>query len=90
MPASNGSIINHDNNKNISKTQQEQTGSDTPFIDDQQEKITAIINRRMPCPMITVTDVDLETELANLVYGHPENDYKEAAPIAPTFKSSEV
>lgn len=38
----------------------------------------------------SVSDTELEIELAKLVYGHPENDYAENPIVATTCKSTDV
>ena len=40
--------------------------------------------------VISISDSELEFELANLIYGNPENDYAENPLFATTFKSTEV
>ena len=57
---------------------------------DQQNKISDAFRRTIPPRVISVSNSELEIELANLVYGHPENDYAENPRPPRIFKSTEV
>ncbi|UJR16159.1 hypothetical protein I4U23_003069 [Adineta vaga] len=48
------------------------------------------MNRVVPPCVISVSDSELEIELAYLVYGRPENEYAEKPLHASTFISTEV
>ncbi len=57
---------------------------------DQYDGINKAISQIFSSRVISISDSELEYELANLIYGHPEHDYAENPPIATKFKSTEV
>jgi hypothetical protein len=44
---------------------------------DQQKVIERTLGQILSARNVSVSDSELELELANLVYGHPEKDYRE-------------
>lgn len=63
---------------------------DILVIVDEQEEITRRLAQSNAARLVSVTDVELEKELAALVYGHPERDYQEDPITAPRYQSTEV
>lgn len=57
---------------------------------DQYDGINKAISQIFSSRVISISNSELEYELANLIYGHPEHDYAENPLVATTFKSSEV
>jgi len=80
LPASNGSTVKND--KNIANT--EENGI------EQYDGVNKIIGQIFSSRVVSVSDSELEWELVNLIYGHPENDYAENPIVATTYKSTEV
>ncbi|CAF0787901.1 unnamed protein product [Rotaria sp. Silwood1] len=83
-------VNNDDNNKSISNTEIQGIDPDVQIIINEQDKISNTLSKPCAHPVIAVTDSELESELANLVYGRPEKDYAENPVIVSTFKSTEV
>ena len=63
---------------------------DILVIVDEQEEIRRRLTQSNATRLIPVTDVELESELAALVYGHPERDYQENSLSPNRFRSTEV
>jgi hypothetical protein len=59
-------------------------------MNDQYDGINKAISQIFSSRVISVSDSELEYELVNLIFGHPEYDYAENPPIAKTFKSTEI
>lgn len=57
---------------------------------NEHDGISALLRRPVPHTVVSVTDSELATELAYLVYGHPEKEYTENLPIIMAFKTTEV
>ncbi len=66
------------------------SGANIQTPSDQYDGINKAISQIFSSRVISISDSELEYELANLIYGHPEHDYAENPPIATTFKSTEV
>ncbi|CAM4860974.1 unnamed protein product [Rotaria socialis] len=49
--------------------------SEVELIIDEQKKINEVLCQPFPSRIVSVTESELEYELANLIYGHPEIDY---------------
>jgi hypothetical protein len=57
---------------------------------DQYDGINKAIGQIFSSRVVSITDSVLESELANLIYGNPANDYAENPLVVTTFKSTEV
>ncbi|CAF2562446.1 unnamed protein product [Rotaria sp. Silwood2] len=91
LPSSKGLTANNDdNNTSKSNTEIQDIAPDVQIIINEQDGISNTLSKPFPNRVVSVTDSELESELANLVYGRPENDYAENPIPAPTFKSTEV
>ncbi|CAF1149287.1 unnamed protein product [Rotaria magnacalcarata] len=90
LTSSNGVIVNNDNNKANSNTGKNCIDPDVQITIDEQNEISNALRQPVSNRVVSVTDAELEIELARLVYGNPEEDYAENASIARVFKSTEV
>jgi hypothetical protein len=57
---------------------------------DEQRNITRVLTPKFPGRVVSVADTELELELAQLVYGHPEAEYAENPLRHNTIRSTEV
>jgi hypothetical protein len=90
LPSSNNVTVNNDNKNRIPNKEENGISPDTQILIKEQDAINNIIRQTFPTRVISVSNSELEIELANLIYGHPEKDYAETPHVAPTFKSTEV
>lgn len=57
---------------------------------EQFNETNQVIGQIFSSAILSISDSELEFELANLIYGNPERDYAENPSIAKTFRSTEV
>ncbi|CAF3337302.1 unnamed protein product [Rotaria socialis] len=62
--------------------------SEVELIIDEQKKINEVLCQPFPSRIVSVTESELEYELANLIYGHPEIDYVDKSLTSITNKSN--
>jgi hypothetical protein len=60
------------------------------IIVNEQEEIIRRLVQSNPTRLVSVTDSELELELAQLVYGHPEKDYCESSIDVSDVKTSDI
>lgn len=75
--------------KTKSITEQSGADPDVQAIMDSLDKFSDGLGGPTTNRVVSVTDAELEGELAKLVYGHPEKDYEEN-PTFSNIKSTEV
>ncbi|CAF1553216.1 unnamed protein product [Rotaria magnacalcarata] len=62
--------------------------SEIELIIDEQKKINEVLSQPFLSRIVSVTESELECELANLIYGHPEIDYVDKSLTSITNKSN--
>jgi hypothetical protein len=62
--------------------------SELQIVLDQQDIIAQTMTQLFPSRVTSTSDSQLEYELANLIYGHPEHDYRETTLVVHSNKSS--
>lgn len=72
------------------KKGENENDTDIQAMIEQSDGINKVIGQIFSNRVVSVANSELEYELANLIYGHPENDYAEQPLVATTFKSTEV
>ncbi|CAF0866227.1 unnamed protein product [Rotaria sordida] len=83
-------VNNDDHSKSTLNTETHGIDPDVQIGINEQGEISNTLSKPFPHRVISVNDAELETELANLVYGRPENDYAENPIVVTTIKSTEV
>ena len=81
------SHANDDDDDRLSRLNENGIDAEIQVIIDQQEIINQTLAQLFPSRVVSVSDTELEFELANLIYGHPEKDYVEA-PAVPVANTS--
>ena len=71
----------------LSRLNENGIDAEIQVIIDQQEIINQTLAQLFPSRVVSVSDSELECELANLIYGHPEKDYVET-PVVPVANTS--
>lgn len=64
--------------------------SELETILDKQTTINSILAQPFSTRVLSISDTELEYELANLIYGCPEAEYTETPSTAATLKSVDV
>ncbi|CAF0763718.1 unnamed protein product [Rotaria sordida] len=74
----------------ISELDENSIDLELKIILEEQKIINETFSQPLSSRIVSVTDSELEYELANLIYGHPEKDYIENPSISITDKSHSV
>ncbi len=88
LPSSNGSTVKND--KQIANTEENGIEPNVQDMIERYDEVNKVIGQIFSSLVVSISDSELEYELANLIYGHPENDYAENPIVATTYKSTEV
>ncbi len=88
LPVANGSTGDHDDNYRISNIDGNSINSELQTIIDEQKIINEALTQPFPSRIISITDTELEVELATLMFEHPENEHVENAPTPTTANST--
>jgi hypothetical protein len=88
LPVTNGSTGEHDDNYRISNIDGNSINSELQTIIEEQKIINETLTQPFPSRIISITDTELEVELATLMFEHPENEHVENAPTSTTANST--
>ena len=85
-----GFTVNNEKDQCLINRDEYLINSAIQIIIDEQDGISNVLSQPLSNHMTSVTDSELEHELANLVYEHSEDDYTEKTFATITSKSTEV
>ncbi len=80
LPLTDDCPINNDDECRTSKIDQTSIDSELQIIIDEQEIINETLSKLFPYRVVSVTDTELEYELAKIIIENPENDHVENSP----------
>ncbi|CAF0910268.1 unnamed protein product [Rotaria sp. Silwood1] len=85
-----GFIDKNDSERQKSELDEDSIDSELEIILNEQILINEALSQPLSSRIVSITDSELEYELANLIYGHPEKDYIENSSISITRKPDDA
>ncbi|CAF3525477.1 unnamed protein product [Rotaria sp. Silwood1] len=80
----------NDGERQKSELDEDSIDSELEIILNEQILINEALSQPLSSRIVSITDSELEYELANLIYGHPEKDYIENSSISITRKPDDA
>ncbi len=88
LPVTNGTTGDHDDDYRLSKIDGDSINSELQNMLEEQKIINEVLTQPFPSRVISVTDTELELELATLMLEHPEKDHVQNIPTTTNSTST--